>query len=383
MSDVWERIHNNGNLFPSSFHSDDDDDSDGWSNAEEAAAGTDPRSSLSTGGMLRPEVTILHDVILNLDNNGNELYAEVATITWPIIAGKFYTLLYSPDMSENSWITLQQAAAISDGTRTGNFPVSPTEDKKFWRVTVEDMDSDGDGLTDAEEYKLGTDPHNAQTIADIPDFWLAKYFTNVLLAGNLNMIDPDADPNNDGYTIMQEAYLNVDPINPNNLNIGKEAIINGDFSDPVIGTHNGLNDVQADPGWDYWGEGGVTGWTAVFGHNIELQTLAAETTGNQYVELKAHPAGHYGIQQQVATRKGMTYLLALRCRDRADVPAADSNFNILIDGAAKCKISFDDSIEADNLTRFISPGAWKTVPLLFTAEAPTTWISLVPAAPPQ
>ena len=52
-SDVWERIYNNGDLFPSSFDPLDDDDSDGWTNAEEAVAGTDPNSSESPDGMVR------------------------------------------------------------------------------------------------------------------------------------------------------------------------------------------------------------------------------------------------------------------------------------------------------------------------------------------
>ena len=75
-------------------------------------------------GILRPEVAILHDVWLDLDNdNSTEFYSEVATITWPIIAGKLYTLLYSPDMSEDSWLTLQQAPATAEGTRTAYFPI--------------------------------------------------------------------------------------------------------------------------------------------------------------------------------------------------------------------------------------------------------------------
>ena len=379
LSDLWERAYNNGALFGLSFDPQADADGDGWTNAQEAAAGTNPFDPNPPDGYLRPD--IVHVPAVWSDTDFDEIpdtisTPEAFTITWTTIPGKQYTLLYSPDLIE--WLALEPAFIGNGSVVVYGYDLTE-DDKLFWRVKIEDVDSDGDELTDAEEAALGTDSHNAQTIPDIPDLWLATYFTNVLLAEGPNAIDPNSDPNNDGYTIVQEGYQNVDPNNPNNLNIGKEAIINGTFSDPAIGTNNGLNDVNADPGWDYWGEGGVTGWNAVFGHNIELQTITPETAGDQYVELKAHPEGHYGIQQQVATRKGMTYLFALRCRDRADSPPADSNFNILIDGVVKCKISFDDSIESDNLTRFISPGAWKTVPLLFSAEAPATWISLVPA----
>jgi len=219
-----------------------------------------------------------------------------STITWPIIAGKFYTLLYSPDMSENSWLTLQQAAATSDGTRTAYFPVSSPDDKMFWRIKIEDIDSDGDGLTDAEEAKLGT-----------------------------------------GY-------------------------------------RSGV----PDPTWDYWGLGGVTGWSAVNRSNIEFQNIIPEESGNQCVELKAYPAGHYGIKQDVGTHKGATYVLTLDCRNGSDLTPASSNFNVLVDGEIECKISFTDSTETDPLVQFVPTGEWTTVDVPFTATKPITSISLVP-----
>ena len=380
MSDVSERIYNYGNLFPSSFHPQDDEDSDGWTNAEEAVAGTDPNSSTSPDGMVRPEVAIIHDVSLDLDNDGiSESYVEVAAISWPIVAGKQYTLFHSPDMSEGSWTLVQQATATFDGTRTSYFPVATSEDKMFWRIEIEDIDSDGDGLTDAEEYKLGTDPYSGQTIADITDFWLAKYFTNILLAGGPNMIDPNADPNNDGYTIVQEAYQNFDPSTSNTPNtgpIGQGSIVNGDFSQPGFST--GLRTGVTTPSWNYWGTGGVPGWSAVAGTNIELQKITPKDTGNPYVELKAHPAGHRGIKQEVGTHVGASYLLMLDCRDRADVAASCSNFNVVIGTEIKCKISFTDSTGSDQLTKYIAPGEWNTVAVPFTASNPTTWISLVP-----
>ena len=378
LSDVWERIYNNGELFPSMSPL-NDDDSDGWTNAEEAIAGTDPESSLSPDGMMCPMVAILHDVSLDLDNNGTEFYAEVATITWPVIAGKFYTLLYSPDMTGDSWLPLQQAAATSDGTRTAYFPVSSPDDKMFWRVSIEDIDSDGDGLTDAEEYKLGIDPHNAQTIDGIPDYWLAAHFTNILLNGGLSTIDPDADPDGDGYTNLQEAFLNT---NPNVSNtpitgpIGQETIVNGDFSEPAIGSGNRSG--IPDPTWDYWGQGGVPGWSAVVGTHIEFQNITPEENGNQCVELKAYPAGHYGITQDVGTRKGATYVLTLDCRDRADVAPVCSNFNLLIDGQIFRQINFSDSSATTLPSVYVSPGAWATVEVPFTATKSVTRISLVP-----
>ena len=42
----------------------------------------------------------------------------------------------------------------------------PDADKLFWRVTIEDVDTDGDGLTDAEECALGTNPLLADSDGD-------------------------------------------------------------------------------------------------------------------------------------------------------------------------------------------------------------------------
>jgi len=376
MSDVWERLYNNGNLFSPGFNPLDDSDSDGWNNAQKAVAGLDPFSSLSPTGILRPEIGVIHDVLLDLDHDGfSESYAEVATISWPIIAGKQYTLLYSPDLTPGSWTAIEQAAATADGVRASYFPVTTATNKMFWRIKVEDIDSDGDGLTDAEEYKLGTDPHKAQSITGIPDIWLATHFTSILMNGGFSTIDPDGDPDGDGLTNVQEAFLHTDPNVSDNPGISQEAIINGDFSQPVIGTSPSNSSSST---WDYWTAGNVPGWSAVAGHNIEFQNIAPEAPGNQYVELKAHPVGHYGIKQDVGTRKGATYLLTLDCRDRADVPPACSNFNVLIDGQVICQINFSDPTATASPSRYVTPGAWTTVNIVFTANNPVTLISLVP-----
>ena len=372
---VWERRYNNGDLFPPGFDPLDDNDADGWTNAQEAVAGTDPNNSLPPNGILRPEIAIIHDVLLDLDNDGfAESYAEVATISWPIIAGKQYTLLYSPDLTAGGWTAVEQATATVDGTRTSYFPLNATNDKMFWHIKVDDIDSDGDGLTDAEEYKLGTDPNKAQSIPGIPDLWLANHFTNLLMNGGFSTIAPDGDPDGDGLTNVQEAFLGTDPNAPDNPGISQEAIINGDFSQPVIGASPSNSSSSA---WDYWTGGGVPGWTAVTGHNIEYQNITPVTAGNQYVELKAHPVGHFGIKQDVGTRIGATYLLTLDCRDRADVPPASSNFNVLIDGQIICQINFSNPAAAPP-ARFVTPGAWTTVNMTFTANNPVTLISLVP-----
>ncbi|MEI6915302.1 MAG: hypothetical protein WCL39_09245 [Armatimonadota bacterium] len=216
-------------------------------------------------------------------------------------------------------------------------------------------------MTDAEECLFGTDPGNSQTIADIPDLWLARYFTNILLASGPSAIDPNAVSNSDGYTIAQMAFLNLDPNATNYPALGKETIINGNFSQPAIGS---APSNTSDPTWDYWGEGGVPGWTAVVGHNIELQNVETTGTNGQYCELKADPANHYGIKQQVRTQKGVTYLLVLDCKARQDTTLANNQFSVNKDGT---------------FLQSVTPTvAWATNAVSFTATKVITEISLVP-----
>jgi hypothetical protein len=58
MSDLWERHLNDGELFPSSFLPENDDDHDGFTNLKESTAGTDPESFDPPDGHLTQ--TVLH-----------------------------------------------------------------------------------------------------------------------------------------------------------------------------------------------------------------------------------------------------------------------------------------------------------------------------------
>lgn len=82
LSDLWEKQHNDNELFPETFDPDADSDADGWSNAQEAAAGTNPFSTAHPDGHLQPETThipetwvpfqslvVMHDEIPNDPEN--------------------------------------------------------------------------------------------------------------------------------------------------------------------------------------------------------------------------------------------------------------------------------------------------------------------------
>ena len=165
LSDVWERAYNNGALFDTSFNLQADPDSDGWTNALEAIAGTDPFDANSPDGFVRPVISRIPAVLGDIDESGvpEIITPDAFTLTWQTIAGKQYGLLYSPNLIE--WLAVEPAF-IGTGTVLEYGIPFPDSDKLFWRVTIEDVDSDGDGLTDAEECALGTNPLLADSDGD-------------------------------------------------------------------------------------------------------------------------------------------------------------------------------------------------------------------------
>jgi hypothetical protein len=357
LSDLWERAYNGGELFPTTafpHRSGDDPDGDGWTNEQEASAGTNPFDPNPPDGLVRPMITHIPELLGETP--------EAITITWPTIVGKQYTLMVSPDLVE--WLPVDSETLIGNGDPIEYGMTLPEYDKLFWRVKVEDVDSDGDGLTDAEEMVLGTDPSQAETIAGYPDLWLAQNYLDILLNGGLLTIDPDGDPDSDGLTNAQEDALGTDRDVADNPGISQESIINGDFSGPVIG--HGKREGTANATWDYW-EGlpdANRSWTASHGTNIEFQVIEATGTNGQYCELKAHPENHYGIKQQVGTRIGVTYLLAFDCKVRQNTTAYNNIFTIKITGVA------DQSITPTS--------TWANQVVSFVATTVLTEIKLVP-----
>jgi hypothetical protein len=140
LSDVWEMIYQAQGLAPGA-----DTDGDGWTNAAESIAGTNPRDGNSTA-RLRLQI----------------LTPTTGQLEWIGLAGKRYTLSTKPDLSAATWTpfgsvvtgagTMAQVPFAFNGATTG-----------FFRLSVADFDTDGDGVNDWEERAIGFDPTRNRT----------------------------------------------------------------------------------------------------------------------------------------------------------------------------------------------------------------------------
>ena len=135
-SDVWELLFQASGL-PAAG----DFDADGWSNAAESSAGTDPKSATSHPG------SVLH------------LAGGNAILSWQSAQGKRYALLASDDLT--SFSPSGDAATGTGGQMT--FQLPPPDGREFFRIGISDQDTDGDGVNDWEELSLGFNPASQRT----------------------------------------------------------------------------------------------------------------------------------------------------------------------------------------------------------------------------
>ncbi|MDB6078816.1 MAG: hypothetical protein JWO82_2563, partial [Akkermansiaceae bacterium] len=134
-SDVWEMVFGAAGLPPGG-----DADHDGWTNAQESIAGTNPFDPGS-----RPQLQITS--------------GATPVLWWQSFAGKRYTVYSSQDLV--TWAPAQ--SAIQGNGQTVTWPIAPPGGRAFFRLQAEDQDSDGDGLSDWEELTLGLDPTRPRT----------------------------------------------------------------------------------------------------------------------------------------------------------------------------------------------------------------------------
>ncbi len=142
LDDVWQSIHNAWGLSASG-----DEDQDGCSNYVESLAGTDPRNStdcLAVGDMA--------------------ISAGTVVVTFKAEKGKKYQVWESDTPvgapPAPGWSLVAGASKISAADHANDTIVfsKPVNSRKFYRLESLDADSDGDGVSDWAENKLGMDP---------------------------------------------------------------------------------------------------------------------------------------------------------------------------------------------------------------------------------
>jgi hypothetical protein len=233
VSDLWEREYNAGELFDESFDPQADDDHDGWTNERESAAGTDHLDPNPPVGIIRPNIVHIPSVYGEPDVNGvSQLTSPAAIIlSWPTIAGKQYILLVSPDLQAASWIPVDAPFIGYGGEVEYRMPFTQPDgsipEKLFWRVAVNNIDTDNDGLANSEEITLGLDSEKPQTIPGIPDLWLAENFYYLLKTGGATAIDPNGDPDEDGTSTNEELQDSTDPNTPDDPSARHWVTVNG------------------------------------------------------------------------------------------------------------------------------------------------------------
>ena len=140
MSDIWELTYGASSLDPNG-----DADNDGASNFQESVAGTNPFDSGSV-----PKITSVVSAGTNL------------TVSMACALGKQYQLQSISTISSgglSNWVTEATVIARTGTVVTVTAPAGAAP--KFFRIAIADVDTDGDGVNDWEEYKLGLDPTKA------------------------------------------------------------------------------------------------------------------------------------------------------------------------------------------------------------------------------
>ncbi len=170
-----------------------DDDGDGRSNGAELAAGTNP---FQAGSAFAVTSTTADGTTVSL--------------TFPTVAGKLYVLQSTSDLTApgGGWAVLNpNVQTVGDGTpRTLSAPQGTAAPATFFRVLVQDLDTDGDGVSDWAEKAVGFDPNSTHSHGGAQDDRTA--LTAALAAENVVTItatEPTATQPPDAFTAATDT----------------------------------------------------------------------------------------------------------------------------------------------------------------------------------
>ncbi len=158
LSDVWAALYR----LPAGATAAADSDGDGFTNAQEALAGTDPLDGASRFAAA-PQFDAAGNLVLR----------------WRGAWGKRYRVESSEDLvtwTAEPELHVGRGEELSEIGRAAGSPA--TETRRYWRVVVADADTDGDGMSNAEEIELGSDPTAADATKGTPRVYGAEYFVS-------------------------------------------------------------------------------------------------------------------------------------------------------------------------------------------------------------
>lgn len=250
ISDLFEQ------QYPGAGDPNGDSDADGQTNKQEAASGTNPLDGRS-----------------RLDFSDITTTPATVNAQWPSVLGKRYQLQMSESLS-GGWTNEGTATMGTGGTINGVCPLQGN--RVFLRLQVQDVDSDGDGVSDWEEILAGTDSESADSDNDgIRDYDAVSRHTVVSSLVSVVAVDSRGTEAGDPIQFKVVRSGNYNPIS---VSLG------------YAGTASSGTDYTAGPSSVYLG----------LGENSAIVTLtplpdAVVEVGGETVVLNALPGAGYSV----------------------------------------------------------------------------------------